>query len=77
MNFIRIDKDAAQSWGKLRYVELNSSFFLDSRGWSDIGVLHPYQKLDKIKSLKKITKELTEPSKRYEEKELKTINKSK
>jgi hypothetical protein len=27
-----------------------------------------FKKLDKIKSLKKITKELTEPTKRYEEK---------
>jgi hypothetical protein len=35
------------------------------------------KKLDKLKSLKKITKELTEPPKKYEEKELKTINKSK
>jgi hypothetical protein len=34
------------------------------------------RKLDKIKSLKKITKELTEP-KKFEEKEFKAINKSK
>ena len=36
------------------------------------------KKLDKMKSLKKITKELTEPHKKYESKELKTPkNKSK
>lgn len=38
---------------------------------------HRGKKLDKMKSLKKITKELTDPNKRYEIKEQKTNNKSK
>jgi hypothetical protein len=33
---------------------------------------HRVKKLDKMKSLKKITKELTDPHKKYEHKELKT-----
>ncbi len=35
------------------------------------------KRLEKMKSLKKITKELTEPPKKYEEKDLRTLNKSK
>ena len=34
------------------------------------------RKLDKIKSLKKITKELTEPAKKFEENQIKAMNKS-
>lgn len=34
------------------------------------------RKLDKIKSLKKITKELTEPAKKFEENQIKVMNKS-
>lgn len=35
------------------------------------------KRLEKMKSLKKITKELTEPPKKYEEKDLRALNKSK
>lgn len=36
-----------------------------------------FKKLEKMRSLKKITKELTEPNKKYEEKDMKLVNKSK